>query len=72
MNEILLKVQQYLDSVSKKPTKLDTKLVEEFGEAANFRAIGRALLTAGYTNEEVGKVMGDNFFRLWEEVATAK
>ena len=33
MNEILLKVQQYLDSVSKKPTKLDTKLVEEFGEA---------------------------------------
>ena len=26
MNNILLKVQQYLDSVSKKPTKLDGKL----------------------------------------------
>ncbi len=33
MNTILLKVQQYLDSVSKKPSKLDEKLVEEFGEA---------------------------------------
>ena len=33
MNTILLKVQQYLDSVSKNPSKLDGKLVEEFGEA---------------------------------------
>jgi hypothetical protein len=33
MNTILLKVQQYLDSVSKKPEQLDSKLVEEFGEA---------------------------------------
>ena len=33
MNTILLKVQQYLDSVSKTPTKLDNKLVEDFGEA---------------------------------------
>ena len=31
MNTILLKVQQYLDSVSKKPEQLDSKLVEEFG-----------------------------------------
>ena len=33
MNSILLKVQQYLDSVSKGPVKLDKRLVQEFGEA---------------------------------------
>ena len=33
MNNILLKVQQYLDSVSKGPVKLDKRLVQEFGEA---------------------------------------
>ena len=33
MNNILLQVQQYLDSVSKKPVKLDKQLVQEFGEA---------------------------------------
>ena len=33
MNNILLKVQQYLDSVSKSPVKLDKQLVQEFGEA---------------------------------------
>ena len=33
MNTILLKVQQYLDNVSKNPAKLDKQLVQEFGEA---------------------------------------
>ena len=33
MNSILLKVQKYLDSVSKSPVKVDDKLVQEFGEA---------------------------------------
>ena len=33
MNSTLLKVQQYLDNVSKNPVKLDKKLVQEFGEA---------------------------------------
>ena len=33
MNNILLKVQRYLDIVSKSPVKLDDKLVQEFGEA---------------------------------------
>ena len=33
MNNILLKVQQYLDNVSKNPVKLDKQLVQEFGEA---------------------------------------
>ena len=33
MSNILLKVQQYLDNVSKYPVKLDKQLVQEFGEA---------------------------------------
>lgn len=33
------------------------------------RAIAEALLEYGFTEEEVGKVMGGNFFRLWEEVS---
>ena len=33
MSNILLKVQQYLDNVSKNPVKLDKQLVQEFGEA---------------------------------------
>ena len=33
MNTILLKVQQYLDNVSKNAVKLDKQLVHEFGEA---------------------------------------
>jgi membrane dipeptidase len=42
---------------------------KEFGEDANFRAIAEALMTAGYTDEEVGKVMGGNFFRLWQQIS---
>ena len=33
MNSILLQVQQYLNSVSKNPVKLDKQLLQEFGEA---------------------------------------
>ena len=33
MNSILVKVQKYLDKVSKSPSQVDKKLVEEFGEA---------------------------------------
>lgn len=42
--------------------------IPEFGEEANFRAIVDGLMDAGYTDEEIGKVMGGNFFRLWEQV----
>lgn len=45
--------------------------VPEFGEEANFRAIVDAMMDAGYSDEEIGKVMGGNFFRLWQEVAAA-
>jgi membrane dipeptidase len=40
-----------------------------FGEEANFRALIDGLITAGYTDEEIGKVMGGNFFRVWQQVA---
>jgi len=40
----------------------------EFGEDANFQAIAEALLAHGYSNSEVGKVMGANFFRVWQKV----
>lgn len=42
--------------------------IPEFGEEANFHAIVEAMMDAGYTDEEIGKVMGGNFFRLWEQV----
>jgi len=42
---------------------------EGFGEEADFRAIAAALLARGYSDEEVGKIMGGNFFRVWEAVA---
>jgi dihydroorotase len=42
-----------------------------FGEEANFRAIVEGLITAGYTDDEIGKVMGGNFFRVWQQIARA-
>jgi len=45
--------------------------IPAFGEEANFRAIVEGLIDAGYTDDEIGKVMGGNFFRLWEQVTTA-
>jgi N-acyl-D-aspartate/D-glutamate deacylase len=42
-----------------------------FGEEANFRAIVEGLIAAGYTDEDVGKVMGGNFFRVWQQVTKA-
>ena len=40
-----------------------------FGEEANFRAIAAELISRGHSDEDVGKVMGANFFRIWETVA---
>lgn len=42
---------------------------EGFGPEANFHAIAAELLDRGYSGEEVGKVMGGNFFRVWLAVA---
>ena len=41
---------------------------EGFGEEADFHAIATALLEKGYSDEEVGKIMGGNFFRVWQQV----
>lgn len=41
----------------------------EFGPEADFKAVAAALLRRGYTDEDVGKVMGGNFFRVWEAVS---
>jgi microsomal dipeptidase-like Zn-dependent dipeptidase len=40
-----------------------------FDEEANFRAIAAELITRGYSDKDVGKVMGANFFRIWQEVS---
>lgn len=42
-----------------------------FGEDAEFRAIARELLERGHDDDTVGKVMGGNFFRVWQAVASA-
>jgi membrane dipeptidase len=42
-----------------------------FGEEANFRAIAEALIAAGFSDEETGKVMGGNFMRVWRQVVDA-
>jgi membrane dipeptidase len=41
-----------------------------FGEDANFQAIAEALLAHGYSDADTGKVMGGNFFRVWQQVST--
>jgi membrane dipeptidase len=40
-----------------------------FGEEANFRAIADGLIAGGYTDDEIGRIMGGNFFRLWQDVS---
>jgi len=40
-----------------------------FGPEAEFRAIAAEMMARGHTADVVGKVMGGNFFRLWQQVA---
>ena len=46
--------------------------IDAFGDEANFRAIIDGLLDFGYTDDEVGKTMGGNFFRLWQQVSAVR
>lgn len=46
-----------------------SRYTEGFGENANFHAIASELLDRGYSGEDVGKVMGGNFFRVWVTVS---
>ena len=45
--------------------------IDAFGEEANFLAIVDGLLDAGYSDDEVGRVMGGNFLQLWRQVHAA-
>jgi membrane dipeptidase len=40
----------------------------EFGEEAHFEAIEEALREAGYSPDEIARIMGGNFVRVWKEV----
>lgn len=42
-----------------------------FGEQANLQVIAEALLAHGYSDVEVGQVMGGNFFRVCQQVTAA-
>lgn len=46
-----------------------SRYAEGFGEEANFAAVAAELLERGYSDTDVGKVMGGNFFRVWSTVA---
>lgn len=46
--------------------------IDAFGEEANFRAIVDGLIDAGYSDDEVGKIMGGNFYRVWEVIAGSR
>jgi membrane dipeptidase len=43
---------------------------EGFGEDANFPNLEAALIARGYSDDEVGKILGGNFFRVWSKVTT--
>lgn len=42
-----------------------------FSREAEFRAIAQEMLTRGFDDDTVGKVMGGNFFRVWTEVVAS-
>lgn len=45
-----------------------SRYVIGFDESANFHAIASEFLERGYSDQDVGKIMGGNFFRLWQTV----
>lgn len=45
--------------------------VKGFDESANFHAIAAEFLARGYSDADVGKIMGGNFFRVWQTVSSA-
>ena len=48
-----------------------SRYVVGFDEEARFHAIASELLNREYSAEDVGKVMGGNFFRVWQTVSGA-
>lgn len=49
-----------------------SRYVTGFGKEARFHAIASELLAREYSPEDVGKVMGGNFFRLWQTVTAVR
>lgn len=47
-----------------------SRYVAGFDEDAKFYAIAEELFRRGYSDEDVGKVMGGNFFRVWAAVTS--
>ena len=39
-----------------------------FGSDAHYEALERELMERGYSNDDIGKVLGGNFFRVWQQV----
>jgi len=48
-----------------------SRYVVGFDETANFHAIASEFLARGYSDVDVGKVMGGNFFRVWQQLTPA-
>ena len=46
-----------------------SRYVKGFDKEARFHAIATELLKRGYSDEDVGKAMGGNFFRVWTSVS---
>jgi membrane dipeptidase len=42
-----------------------------FGSDAHFEALERELMERGYSNDDIGKILGGNFFRVWQQVTAA-
>lgn len=42
---------------------------EGFNRTAEFRAVAWELIRRGHSDEAIGKVMGGNFFRLWQSIS---
>ena len=49
-----------------------SRYVVGFDDEARFHAIASELLARGYSDSDVGKVMGGNFFRVWQTVTGDK
>ena len=46
-----------------------SRYVKGFDKEARFHAIAAELLSRGYSDEDVGKAMGGNFFRVWTAIS---
>jgi membrane dipeptidase len=68
-NEYLLEFQsRYVTDTSKGRPSFETRQVEGFSDISQFPRITEGLLSRGYTNEDCGKILGGNFYSLFQRV----